>query len=186
PAKVRTALEAISAVGDVSVLKTTSIGSPEWMVTFLNNAGDLPLLTADSSAMWSSVTVAVDEERAGTSEAVSGSFDLGVSETDTERITVSYDASAIEVTKESSRIKNALESLSTTPGTLDVSRSEFFNGGSQWTVTFPAASGDVPSLYLNASGLSGTRILAAVSVDIAGSNLGGSFYLYSNSGLSEG
>lgn len=72
-------------------------------MTFLNNAGDLPLLTVDSSAMWSGVTVAVDEERAGTSEAVSGSFELGVSESNAGRITVSYDASAVEVTEESSR-----------------------------------------------------------------------------------
>lgn len=83
-------------------------------------------------------------------------------------------------------MKNALEALSTASETFDVSRSEFLNGGSQWTVTFPAAGGDVASLYLDTSALTGTRVLAAVSDDIAGSSLGGSFYLYSNGGSSEG
>lgn len=79
-----------------------------------------------------------------------------------------------------------MESLSTGSETFDVSRSEFLNGGSQWTITFPAASGDVASLYLDPSGLSGTGLLAAVSDDITGSSLGGSFYLYSNGGSGQG
>lgn len=84
-------------MGDVSVSKSTSSSSPEWTVTFLNNAGDLPLMTVDNSAMWGGVTVAVDEERRGTSEAVAGSFELGVSGNDTERVVVPYDVSAVEV-----------------------------------------------------------------------------------------
>lgn len=84
------------------------------------------------------------------------------------------------------QLQNALESLSTTPDALNVTRFEFLNGGSLWTVTFPAASGDVPSLAVNASSLSGTGLLAAVSVDTTGSSLGGSFYLYSNGGSSAG
>lgn len=55
-----------------------------------------------------------------------------------------------------------------------------------WTVTFPTDSGDVPSLYLNASGLSGTGVLAMVSEDVAGSTLDGSFRLYSNGGYASG
>lgn len=86
----------------------------------------------------------------------------------------------------SSQLKNVLESLPTTPDTLEVSRFELLNGGSLWTITFPAASGDVASLYLDASGLNGTGLIAAVSEDIAGSTLGGSFYLYSNGGSSAG
>lgn len=86
-------------MGDVLVSKSTSSSSPEWTVTFLNNAGDVPLLTADSSALWGGVTVTVNEERTGTSEAVSGSFDLSVSGNEAENVTVSYDASATEVKK---------------------------------------------------------------------------------------
>lgn len=67
------------------------------MVTFMNNAGDLPLLVADSSAMWGGVTVSVAEERTGTSKAVSGSFELGISGNYSESETVSHDASAAEV-----------------------------------------------------------------------------------------
>ncbi|CAM9426180.1 unnamed protein product, partial [Ectocarpus fasciculatus] len=177
--EVRVALEAISVMGDVSISKGNLSSAPEWTVTFLNNAGDLPLLAADSSAMWGGVTVAVDEERNGTSEGISGSFALSVAGNDTENVVVAHDASATE-------LKNALESLSTTPDALDVTRFEFLNGGSLWTVTFPAASGDVPSLAVNASGLSGSGLLAAVSEDTAGSSLGGSFYLYSNGGSSAG
>lgn len=97
--KIRVALEAISVVGDVAVSKNSSVpsGAPEWLVTFMNNAGNLPLLVADSSAMWGGVTVSVDEEREGTSESVSGSFELGVSENASERVIVSHDVSAMEV-----------------------------------------------------------------------------------------
>lgn len=84
-------------MGSVSVSKSTSSSAPEWTVTFLDNAGDLPELTADSSAMWGGVTVAVDEERSGTSEAVTGSFELSVSGNQAETVTVSYDASDTEV-----------------------------------------------------------------------------------------
>lgn len=95
--QVRLGLEAISTVGDVSVSKSTSSSAPEWTVTFLNNAGNLPELTADDSAMWGGVTVDVDEERSGTSEAVSGSFDVSVSGNGADRVTVSHDVSAAEV-----------------------------------------------------------------------------------------
>lgn len=84
------------------------------------------------------------------------------------------------------QLENALESLATTPDTLEVSRFELLNGGSLWTITFPAASGDVDPLYLNVSGLTGTGLVAAVSEDVAGSSLGGSFYLYSNGGSRAG
>lgn len=84
------------------------------------------------------------------------------------------------------QLKDVLESFTTTPDTLEVSRFDLLNEGSLWTITFPAASGDVSSLYLNASGLTGTGLVAAVSEDIAGSSLGGSFYLYSNGGSRAG
>lgn len=77
--------------------KITSGSAPEWTVTFLNNAGDVDSLTADSSAMWGGVTVAVDTVRGGTSEAVSGSFELNVSGNQAERVTVPHDASAAQV-----------------------------------------------------------------------------------------
>ena len=66
-------------------------------MTFLNNAGNVPELTADSSAMWGGVIVAVDEQRSGTSVAVSGSFELSVSGNEAETVTLTYDASISEV-----------------------------------------------------------------------------------------
>lgn len=78
-------------------------GGPEWLVTFLNNAGNLPLLEADSSSMWGGVTVMIDEDREGTSQSVSGSFELKASANDSERVIASYDASATEVWKRSWR-----------------------------------------------------------------------------------
>ena len=84
------------------------------------------------------------------------------------------------------QLKTALESLSSTPDTVDVSRFELLNGGSLWTVTFPAASGDVVSLDLDAAGLFGTGLLATISEDNSGGGLGGSFYLYSNGGSAAG
>lgn len=84
------------------------------------------------------------------------------------------------------QLETALESLSSTPDTLDVSRFELLNGGSLWTVTFPAASGDVASLDLDAAGLVGTELHATVSEETSGGGLSGSFYLYSNGGSSAG
>lgn len=74
-----------------------STGGPEWSVTFLNNAGNLPLLEVDDSALWGGVIVAVEEERAGTSVAVSGSFELGLESNASDRVVVPHDASATEV-----------------------------------------------------------------------------------------
>ena len=84
------------------------------------------------------------------------------------------------------QLKTALESLSSTPDDLDVSRFELLNGGSLWTVTFPAANGDVASLDLDAAGLAGTDLLATVSEETSGGGPSGSFYLYSNGGSSAG
>lgn len=97
--KIRMAVEAISSVGEVLASRnvSTSSGGLEWLVTFMNNAGDLPLLVADSSAMWGGVAVSVAEERMGTSMSVSGSFELGVSGDESKSETVSHDASSGEV-----------------------------------------------------------------------------------------
>lgn len=104
-AQVRLALEELSLVGNILVSKNSSAagGGPEWLVTFLNNAGNLPLLEADSSSMWGGVTVMIDEDREGTSESVSGSFELRASANASERVIASYDASATEVWKRSRR-----------------------------------------------------------------------------------
>ena len=93
------ALEALSVVGDVLVSKVapSTSGGPEWLVTFLNNAGNLPLLAVDVSTMWGSVTMTVVEERKGTSELVSGSFELGISKDPTAKVMLSCDVSANEV-----------------------------------------------------------------------------------------
>lgn len=69
---------------------------------------------------------------------------------------------------------------------VDVSRFKFFNGGSLWTITFPMYSGDVSSLYINASGLDGTGLLASVAEDFQGSALGGYFRLYATGGFASG
>ena len=66
-------------------------------MTFLNNAGDIDMLTADSSSLLDGVTVAVNEERKGTSAGVSGSFELGAAGNEAETVTVPYTASAVDV-----------------------------------------------------------------------------------------
>ena len=102
-------LEAVSSVGEVLASKnvSTSSGGLEWRVTFMNNAGDLPLLVADSSAMWAGVAVTVAEERMGTSTSVSGSFELGISGNEWKSETVSHDASAAEVSTNAGRLQYA-------------------------------------------------------------------------------
>lgn len=78
---------------------SVTTGGPAWFVTFLNNAGDLPLLVADSTAVWGGVTVVVEEDRAGTSSTLSGSFDVGISGDTSDMVTVSHDSSADEVSQ---------------------------------------------------------------------------------------
>lgn len=98
---MRAALEGISVIGDTIVTKNSSAAAegPEWHVTFLNNAGNLPILEADTSALWGGVSITVAEEREGTSTPVSGSFELGSPKNMSERVMISYDASATEVRK---------------------------------------------------------------------------------------
>lgn len=95
------ALEAIPPIGDILVSKnfTTPGGGPEWLVTFMNNAGNVPNLVADSSDMWGSNTVSVGEQRMGTSEPISGSFELRASENTSEGVRILYNSSAAEVKK---------------------------------------------------------------------------------------
>lgn len=96
--KVRVALEALSLVGDISVSlnSTAASGSLEWLVTFLNNAGDLPPIEVDDSGLWGGISATIEEERAGTSTPVSGSFELSISNS-LESVALSHDASAAEV-----------------------------------------------------------------------------------------
>lgn len=93
------ALEALSVVGDVSVSKSapSASGGPEWWVTFMNNAGNLPLINVDSSAVWGGVTMSVDEEIRGTSKPVAGSFELGTSEEPGAKVMLPHYVSAVEV-----------------------------------------------------------------------------------------
>lgn len=95
--KVRIALEALSVVGDISVSlnSTAASGRLEWLVTFLNNAGDLPSIEVDDLGLWGGVSATVEEARAGTSTPVSGSFELSIS--NSKSVVLSHDASAAEV-----------------------------------------------------------------------------------------
>lgn len=63
----------------------------------MNNAGNLPLLTVDSSTMWGGVTISVAEEVRGTSKPVTGSFEIGTSEELGAKVMLSYHISAVEV-----------------------------------------------------------------------------------------
>lgn len=102
------ALEALSLVGDISVSRnSTEVNSgPAWLVTFLNNAGDLPLLETDVSGLWGGVTATVGEERAGTSIRVSGSFLLSAGNS-SESVPLFHNASANEVKKRERRAWSA-------------------------------------------------------------------------------
>lgn len=86
-------------MGEVDVVKSVSVTTTgfQWMVTFLNNAGNLPLLEVDHSTLWGGATILIDEERLGTSVPVSGSFELFMQERDEVSITLPYDASGEEV-----------------------------------------------------------------------------------------
>lgn len=88
-------------MGEVDVVKSVPVTTtgPQWMVTFLNNAGNLPLLEVERSNLWGGATILVEEERSGTSAPVSGSFELFMQERDEVSVALPYDASGEEVSR---------------------------------------------------------------------------------------
>ena len=142
-APLKSTLEAMNTIGTV----TTSCNDPgsganiDWNVTFVSNAGDLPLLgTSDGNTVVTEIT-------AGTSTKIGGKF------------TVEFDGQRtkyLPVTTSAAAMKTALESLSTV-GSVDVSRSDVTeNDGYIWSVTFQTELGDVPMMTTDSKAMTGT------------------------------
>jgi len=75
-ATIQTALEGLSTVGEVSVSTAKVLGGRSWLVTFLSNVGDLPLLTLMSEGL----AAGADGVASDVTEVVAGTpptFDKG-------------------------------------------------------------------------------------------------------------
>ncbi len=169
-------LELRSNVGDVQVqlLGTSDATGCQWEVTFLENAGNLPLMevaeysytdaSAQPGSFGSSATsedndmVTVASVQDGTSSMLGGIFSLNLDGKRTAYI--SSDATGRDM-------KLALEALQGV-GSVDVSRfggSGVVSGGHIWEITFVTElSGLLPTLALDMAAITGTSPTGNVAV----------------------
>lgn len=157
-------------VGSVNVAAVTPTNAQHacaWRITFLDTAGDLPLLQAAvgntafaSSGTQGSDTVTVTEIIAGTSTPLGGSFALSLKGERTGYIP--FDVSAMG-------LQNQLELLSAIMKPLRVSRLDAdANNGFQWLITFLGNVGDVDKLIGDANNLTGTASSVQVTEIVKG------------------
>ena len=148
-------LEALAAVGTISVNCSVDGGDYVFSLEFVDNAGDLNELLARDVTGDVSISTVID----GTSEALGGSFTVSF---DGQRTGfLPHDVSAIE-------LKTALETLET-GGIVDVERSDVDpNNGYTWYVTFLSRMDVDTLLETDTTSLTGTVAAASTNVEVAG------------------
>jgi hypothetical protein len=146
---MKAALEGISSVGAVDVMREDLGNGHRWTVTFVSNLGNLPMMRA-SAEIQEIQSVFTD---GGDPTPLGGSFTLTVAGVTTSLIP--FDASE-------GRVKASLERLSTVT-TVDVHRfGPLGNGKYQWDIYFRSEKGDLPMISADGSELTGTS--AKISV----------------------
>ena len=156
------AINGIHGIQGVEVTRSEADGQGGylWKITFADNHGDVPILSASNSLTGKGAAVSVSEITKG--NELGGSFSLvfGLEST----IELPFDASAHE-------IKSALESLSgIAVVTVDEIGSIDSEGGRTYAITFKDAElGDIELLTADTSQLTGLGAVAALSEDIKGS-----------------
>lgn len=170
---MKTALEAMSWVGAVQVVRTGP--SPQmgytWMVTFLDYFGDVPTLLVTSSLVGTSANVRVAEVRKG--NIIAGTFTLSYMGSVTAPIRWDAKATAVDSLSDGLSLQEKLEALDSV-GPLAVERSAMDReGGMAWRITFldnTLNPGDLPLLQANATLLTGVGVVAFVREVRKGSN----------------
>jgi hypothetical protein len=169
--ELRSYLEVVPHVGGIAVSQSNET---QWLITFLDLAGNVPELVGNSGS--SDLAIHVDEVQEGTSHALQGDF--GVSWGGQTSRVISSTASA-------ETVKSTIESFA---GVTDVSvvKSEGPSGGASWAITFNEFDGQLPLsekyLELEASTLTGSDISATYVMEHGGSTLGGNFWIVADEG----
>ena len=118
-ADVEAALEALANIGDVNVTRTVAsdAGGCQWRVTFIGNAGDVPMLVGAGSLTGSDATLSVTTVVNGTTSA---EVQLVTSRSDTNNLIfdggfvlafAGQNSTAIEYNADAATVKTALEAL---------------------------------------------------------------------------
>ncbi|KAI9997870.1 hypothetical protein PInf_002127 [Phytophthora infestans] len=159
-------IEASSTAGDFTqafdsatfgrVDVTGTAGGP-WAVTFVDLAGNLPLLSCG-------VTQTATEVTPGSGNGLAGTFKLQLRGESTSPL--SFDATAAEVAV-------ALKGLSSIDDVTVSSQPGDANGGGAWLVTFSGSDGDVPMLEAQDVNLQGESPLVTVGESQRGSRISG-------------
>ncbi|KAI9998049.1 hypothetical protein PInf_002383 [Phytophthora infestans] len=159
-------IEASSTAGDFTqafdsatfgrVDVTGTAGGP-WAVTFVDLAGNLPLLSCGAAQTVTEVTP-------GSGNGLAGTFKLQLRGESTSPL--SFDATAAEVAV-------ALKGLSSIDDVTVSSQPGDANGGGAWFVTFSGSDGDVPMLEAQDVNLQGESPLVTVGESQRGSRISG-------------
>jgi len=151
-AGVESSLKSLSAVNDVAVEIVENTDGVDWLVTFLANTADIPLIRGTSS----DATVAVNRMVDG-HMPFAGSFAISFNGHTSEPLP--YDVSAKE-------IELALETLATVNVVSVSQKASGREGLFSWMVTFSGSNvGDLNALSVNASTLYGNDVITAVCED---------------------
>ena len=179
-ANVQYYLDQLQTVNNVTVTATTVTFGCLLNVTFVGNAGNVPLLVANSSTPWSTATtvataglststggalltpssaITVSTLRNGNSSVLGGTFTVSFNGDTTGYL--SFDSTA-------EQMQDALEALESV-GQVTVTRSDVdVNNGYTWTVTFTTELGNLPLMSMDVIAMTGTLPEGLVSKFIPG------------------
>jgi hypothetical protein len=158
--------DALAALPSVGYCSVAQLSPTVWRVTFLEVAGDVPLLTS-ASLLWAGVTVAVTPVTDGTSTPLSGS------------VALSYGAEppvTLLTTASDTDVQAAIESFAGITA-VTVLRLPKLNGGALWRVTFVNPAAPLLQFTVDGSGLAGTAAAAVLDTSRYDNAVGGSFRL---------
>lgn len=140
---MKTALEGISSIGEVDVMREDLGNGHRWTVTFLSNLGNLPMMRAEALKQ----EIQVVQTSGGIPTPLGGTFTLSFGGHTTNPIP--FDSSAATV-------KAAFEAIASV-GTVDVYRfGPLGDGRYRWDLYFRTERGNLPLMVANGHGLTGT------------------------------
>lgn len=161
PSELKSALEALSNVGQVTVAKTTkdAEGSCFWVITFLDRAGDVPMLRVHNLTLMDSgsqdLVIQVSELMKGQGAMLIGSFQLAID--GQVSAAIAYDASEAQLAQ-------ALSSAVGATGVMKVTRTgPFLNKVYEWLVTFDGLPNRVRAVTAIKTELSGGTGLVTIT-----------------------
>jgi uncharacterized protein YpmB len=153
--EVKTAVESLSNLGSVEVVRADTGNGFSWSVGFAQNGGDLRLMQASPYRYEVQQIITTG----GSPTPLSGQFGVSFGG---DSVIVNYDASA-------SSFQSSLESMASV-GDVEVSFAASSNGQATWLVTFRSLVGDVDTLSVDNSLLYGSNANVVATESIAGNS----------------